>query len=58
MDLQHKIDRANMLYDEIDRIESKYEAYEDINHKDMVKVIRMHDMAFKMTLDLIEKGAW
>lgn len=58
MDLQHKIDRTNILYDEIYRLESKYEAYEDINHEDMVKIVRMHDIAFDMILDLIKKGAW
>lgn len=58
MDLQHKINRTNILYDEIYRIESKYETYEDINHKDMVKIIRMHDIALDMTIDLIKKGAW
>lgn len=58
MDLQYKIDRTNILYDEIYRLESKYETYEDINHKDMVKIVRMHDIAFDMILDLIKKGAW
>ncbi|AXY83865.1 hypothetical protein 25138ceduo_00021 [Lactococcus phage STA251] len=58
MDLQHKIDRTNILYDEIYRLESKYETYEEINHDDLIKIIRMHDIAFDMTVDLIKKGAW
>lgn len=58
MDFQHKIDRVNTLYDEIDRLESNYETYEEINHEDSVKIIRMHALARTMTIDLIEKGAW
>lgn len=58
MDFQHKIDRTNILYDEIYRLESNYETYEEINHEDAVKIIRMHDIAFDMTVDLIKKGAW
>ena len=58
MDLQHKIDRTNILYDEIYRLEAKYETYEDINHNEAIKIIRMHDIAFDMTIDLIKKGAW
>lgn len=58
MDLQHKINRANMLYDEIYRIEDAYDYYEDIPVCDLLKIIRMHDMAFDMTIDLIKKGAW
>lgn len=58
MDLQHKIDRANILYDEIFKIEAKYETYEDIINKDLVKIARMHDMAFAMTVGLINAGAW
>lgn len=58
MDLQHKIDRTNVLYDKIYRIESKYETYEDIKHEGLVKIIRMHDIAFDMIIDLIKKGAW
>lgn len=58
MDLQHKIDRTNILYDEIFKIEAKYDIYEDIPHEDAVKIMRMHDIAFDMTVDLIKKGAW
>ena len=55
MDLQHKIDRANMLYDEIARIEAKEEFYEDLSVSDLLKIVRMHDIAFDMTVDLIKK---
>ena len=58
MDLQHKIDRANMLYDEIYKIEGGYDYYEEIPVCDLLKIVRMHDMAFDMTVDLIKKGAW
>lgn len=58
MDFQHKIDRVNALYDEIDRLESNYETYQEINHEDAVKIIRMQDIARSMTIDLIKKGAW
>ena len=58
MDLQHKIDRANLLYDEINKLESSYEFYEDIPVCDLLKIIRMHDMSFNMVVDLIKKGAW
>lgn len=58
MDLQHKINRTNMLYDEIYRIDGSYDYYEDIPVCDLLKIIRMHDMAFDMTIDLIKKGAW
>ena len=58
MDLNHKIDKANILYDEIEKIESKYENYEDISREDAIKIVRMHDIAINMTVDLIEKGAW
>lgn len=58
MDFQHKIDRVNTLYDEIDRLESKYETYEEINHVDAVKIIRMHTLARNMIIYLIKKGVW
>ena len=58
MDFQHKIDRTNILYDEIYRLESKYETYEEISHNEAIKIIRMHDIAFDMTISLIKKGAW
>lgn len=58
MDFNHKIDKANALYDEIEKIESKYKKYEDINHEDAIKIIRMHDIAINMTVDLIDRGAW
>ena len=58
MNLQHKIDRANTLYDEIDRLVSKYDVYEDISQEDSIKIIRMQAIARVMTIDLIEKGAW
>lgn len=58
MDLQHKIERANILYDEIHALQSKYETYEKISHEDATKIMRMHDIAFDMVVDLIKKGAW
>nr|DAL80990.1 MAG TPA: hypothetical protein [Caudoviricetes sp.] len=58
MDFQYKIDRVNALYDEIDRLESKYETYEEINHEDAVKIIRMHALARNMIIYLIKKGVW
>lgn len=58
MDLQHKIDRANLLYDEINNLEGSYDYYEDIPVCDLLKIIRMHDMAFDMVVDLINNGAW
>lgn len=58
MDFQHKIDRVNALYDEIDRLESNYKTYEEINHEDAVKIIRMHALARNMIIYLIKKGAW
>lgn len=58
MDFQHKIDRTNILYDEIDRLVSKYDVYEDISQEDSIKIIRMQDIARVMTIDLIKKGAW
>ena len=58
MNLQHKIDRANILYNEINRIEAKHEFYEDFPISDLIKIIRMHNIAFDMTIDLIKKGAW
>lgn len=58
MDLQHKIDRANILYDEINKLEGGYDYYEDVPVCDLLKIIRMHDMAFDMTVKLIKKGAW
>ena len=58
MNLQHKIDRANTLYDEIDRLVSKYDVYEDISQEDSIKIIRMQAISRVMTIDLIEKGAW
>lgn len=58
MDLQHKINKVNMLYDEIDRIELDYDFYEDMKVSDLVKIIRMHNIARKMTILLIKKGTW
>lgn len=58
MNLQHKIDRANLLYDEIYKLEGNHEFYEDIPVCDLLKIIRMHDMAFDMTVELIKKGTW
>lgn len=56
MGFQYKIDRVNT--DEIDRLESKYETYEEINHVDAVKIIRMHALARNMIIYLIKKGVW
>lgn len=54
MNLQHKIDTANLLYDEISKTEAKYDSYEEINHQDCIKIMRMHDIAINLVIDLIE----
>lgn len=56
--LKRKRERANILYDAIYKTEGKYKTYEEISHEDAIKIIRMHDIAFDMTVDLIKKGAW
>lgn len=56
--IERKRERANILYDAIYEIEGKYETYEEISREDAIKIIRMHDIAFDMTVDLIKKGAW
>ena len=58
MEFQHKIDRVNILYDEIFKMELKYETYEEISHEDAIKIMRMHDIAVDMIINLIKKGAW
>lgn len=58
MDLNHKINKVNMLIDEIEEKKRAYEIYEDIPKENLVYIARASDIAYNMIIGLIEKGAW
>ena len=58
MDFDHKINKANMLLDEIENKKRLYENYEDIPKEKLVYIVRAYDLAFDVIVDLIKKGAW
>lgn len=58
MDLNHKIDKVNMLLDEIEERKRAYKTYEEIPKENLVYIARASDIANNMVIDLIKKGAW
>lgn len=58
MDLNHKINKVNMLIDEIEEQKRAYETYEDIPKENLVYIARANDIANNMIIDLIKRGAW
>lgn len=58
MDLNHKIDKVNMLLDEIEEQKRAYKTYEEIPKENLVYIARASDMVNNHIIDLIKKGAW
>lgn len=58
MDLNHKINKVNMLLDEIEEQKRAYKTYEAIPKENLVYIARASDIANNMIIDLIKKGAW
>lgn len=58
MNFDHKINKVNMLLNEIEEQKRAYETYERIPKENLVYAVRGYDIAFDMIVDLIKKGAW
>lgn len=58
MDFNHKINKVNMLLDEIEEQKRAYKTYEDLPKENLVYAVRGYDIALDMIIDLIKKGAW
>lgn len=58
MNFSRKIDKANHLLDEIEKIESQYKVLEHIPKAEFVRLYRMQTIVMDMTIKLIKAGAW
>lgn len=58
MNFSRKIDRANHLLSEIDKVESQYKVLERIPKTEFIRLYRMQSIVMDMTIDLIKAGAW
>lgn len=58
MDLNHKINKVNMLLDEIEEQKRAYKTYEEIPKENLVYIARASDIANNMIINLIKNGAW